>query len=90
MNWNELKIYSFKVPVRGFFKFHPKMKDHPELGCLRKHQNGGKVEVEIIGYSKMKDGIILHFYPVEEPGVKRFALKDFFEITGIEEFLEKL
>lgn len=90
MNWNELRVYSFKTPVRGFFIFNQKMMNHPELGCLRFFQNRGKIEVEIFGYSKMKDKVILHFFPIEQPGVKRFALKDFFEITGIEEFLEKL
>ena len=88
MNLNELKVCNLKVPLRAFLKFHPRMINHPELGCLRKFQNGGKIEVEVVGFSKIKDKVILHFFPVAGPGIKRFALKDFF--LGINEFLDKI
>jgi hypothetical protein len=90
MNWNEIRFKNFTKPVRGFLKFNPKMESHPELKCLQKFQKGGIVEVEITGHTKIGDKILFSFYPKQASGVKRMALADFFEISGLEKILSSL
>ena len=87
MNLND--ITKFPQPLKGVFFIKLGMINHPDLDCLRRFQKGGKVQVQVFGFSKIdeKKGVLLHFSPMGSPGVKKFALRDFLEVTDLEKFL---
>jgi len=86
MNLND--ITKFPRPLKGVFFIKSGMINHSDLDCLRQFQKGGKVEVQVVGFSKI-DGnrILLHFSPLGCPEVKKFALRDFLEVADLEKFL---
>ena len=87
MNMNELEITRLPKPIQGIFLFKPRMVIHPELGCLRNFQQGGKIPVKIFGFSNIPAGKLLHFSPIKMPSIKKCALSKFFESDGLKKLL---
>ena len=87
MNLNELEIIELAQPIKAKLSFQSRMVAHPELGCLRYFQQGGKIPVEIFGFSNISAGKLLHFSPIKMPTIKRCALSKFFESDGLKKLL---
>ena len=89
MNLNELEIIRLPKRVKGILIFKPKMVTDPELGCLRYFQQGGKIPVEIFGFSNAPngEGKLLHFSPLKQPSIKRCALSEFVESPELKKLL---
>lgn len=89
MNSNELEITWLAKPVRGDLIFKPKMATNLDLSFLRKFQEGGKIKVDILGFSDAPNGggKLLHFSPLKQPSIKRCVLSEFIESPALKELL---
>jgi len=86
MDFNGFKIVKLKKPVRGNLLYCDKMVRHLELSHLKllvvRGEIPGEIPVLISGFCNTPRGKILQFSPIIMPGIKRYALRKFFNIDN--------
>lgn len=75
-----MKKITLSQQVKAEFVVTKKVENHQGLGCLCPLAVKGRVPVKIFAFTILPAGRLLHFKPIDMPGIEMSALRPNFEI----------